>query len=594
MAAPERDEARAVLSDPRAPADEVYDARSEMQRQHRPLASDLIPPADVLRAIRFIEDGFAQQAMMKAQQAASVAQYPGRLREPPKRGMQSVWLDDMQIQLAGDFYEKGSSLNFDQLRAMVEQTPVLNAVVMTRVRQVQRFCAPSEDGGIGYEIRHVDRKHELSGEEEKAAKALTQFFRHCGWEFNPRRRKVLRRDNFPTFAAKFVRDSLTMDSSPVETEMKRNRDLGIDGFYAVDGATIRLCTEDGYEGDDEIFALQVVQGRIASAYTREELIYEVRNPRTDVRLAGYGLGETELLIRTVTGFLNAMTLNNSYFDQNSLPRGLLQLVGDYAEEDLEGFKRIWNGWVRGINNHWALPVLASRNKEGAATFTPFNAEANEMLFARWMTFLTSIMCAIYGMSPDEINFESFSSGKSALAGNDTEEKLASSKDKGLRPLLSFMENTFTDYIVNAFGEQYCFRWVGLDPEDEEKTWEAKKLIMTVDELRAEQGLQPHLDKNIGALPLNPTLIGPAMQLNHPPPEAPGTDFGGQGDGQDFGDEDQAPPGAELDKGQGVAPPEPQAPGSPQEGEFGGAARAREEGGADFGKALGAVIYNLGR
>ena len=28
-------------------------------------------------------------------------------------------------------------------------------------------------------------------------------------------------------------------------------------LYAVDGSTIRLCTEDGYEGDDEIFALQV-------------------------------------------------------------------------------------------------------------------------------------------------------------------------------------------------------------------------------------------------------------------------------------------------------------------------------------------------
>jgi hypothetical protein len=43
--------------------------------------------------------------------------------------------------------------------------------------------------------------------------------------------------------AKSVRDTLTMDAAPIETEFKRARDLGLDGFYAVDGASVRLCTE---------------------------------------------------------------------------------------------------------------------------------------------------------------------------------------------------------------------------------------------------------------------------------------------------------------------------------------------------------------
>src|SRR5690606_737434 len=100
-----------------------------------------------------------------------------------------------------------------------------------------------------------------------------------------------------------------MDAAPIETEFKRDRNLGIDGLYAVDGATIRLCTEEGYNGNDEIFALQVVQGQVRSAYTHDDLIYEPRNPRSDVLVAGYGMGEVELLVRVVTGFLNAMTLN---------------------------------------------------------------------------------------------------------------------------------------------------------------------------------------------------------------------------------------------------------------------------------------------
>ena len=582
-----RDDARAVLANPDAPASERYDAQAELQKAYRPLASELMPSDAVRGVIEWINNDWEERAALRKAEAMS---FPGRFREAPKRGMQSVFLDDVQIQVQGEFYEKGSAMGFDQLRAMVEQTPVLNAVVMTRVRQVQRFCAPSEDGGVGFEVRHVDPKHKLSTTEQESCKLLTSFFQHCGWEFNPRRRKQLKRDNFSTFAAKMVRDSLTMDSAPVETELKRDKELGIDGFYAIDGSTIRLCTEDGYEGDDEIFALQVIQGRIANAYTHETLVYEVRNPRADVRLGAYGLGETELLIRVVTGFLNAMAYNNAGFDMNSLPKGLLQLVGEYGPEDLDAFKRIWNSWTRGVNNAWSLPVLASRSPEGKATWTPFNIEHDEMVFARWMTFLTSIICAIYGMSPDEINFESFSAGKSSLSGSDTTEKLAESKDKGLRPLLSYMENTFTDYIVSSFGEKYCFRWVGLDPEDEEKTWEAKKLIMSLDELRAEQGLQPYGDPNIGKLPLNPTLIGPYMQINHPPPAPEGEDFGAEGEQPDFGDEDAAAAqdGAGLPAGAGGDEPDPEAPGAPQEGEVGGSGKE-----GSFGKALAAsVIYGV--
>ena len=592
-----RDDARAVLARPDAPAAEKYDAQQELQRMVSVMPSDMIPPQAVREAVAFINDSLADQSVMRKSINSTM---PGRVTPPPKRGMQSIYLDQMQIQVNGDYYEKGSSLGFDQLREMVTQTPILNAVVMTRIRQVSRFCGMSEDGGIGFEIRHVDKKHQLTGVEEESCKLLGKFFSNCGWEWNPRKRKGMRRDNFVTFMAKLVRDSLTMDAAPIETEMRRDKDMGIDGLYAVDGATIRLCTEEGYEDDDEIYALQVVQGNVATAYTRDQLIYEVRNPRSDVTMAGYGLGETELLIRTVTGFLNAMTLNTSYFDSNALPKGVLQIVGDYAQEDITGFKRIWNSWVKGVNNAWSLPVLVAKDSDSKAEFTPINSEVNEMLFARWMTFLTSIICAIYGMSPDEINFDSFSAGTSSLSGSDTEEKLAESKDKGLRPLLSYFENTLSDYVVSSFGDKYCFRWVGLDDEDADKAWEAAKLVSTVDEIRAQQGMKAHPNPDLGALPVNPTLIQPAMQLMHPqaqPQQPQGSDFGGQGDSQDFGDEDKGGGGQGGGQGPGDPngasgddTPDPDSPGGGMEGEFGGSP-ADDSG--SFGKAISAsAIYGL--
>ncbi|MDR3514884.1 MAG: phage portal protein [Azospirillaceae bacterium] len=500
------DDPRAIAFDAAAPADERFDASAELQQSYRPLTSALFPAEEVRHVVDAITADLEHQAMLSK---TRVIAFPGR-RPPPPQGMQSVLLDNVQVFAHGDYFDKPSPLGFDSLRAMVEQTPILNAVILTRIRQVSRFTQPSEDGGPGFEIRHGDLKHALTGDEQNRAQMLARFFQHCGWEFNPRRRKLLRRDSFSQFTAKLVRDSLTLDAAPIETELKQDPRQGIDGLYAVDGATIRLCTEEGYQGDDRIFAVQVIQGRICTAYTHDDLIYEVRNPRTDVRLAGYGLGETELLIRVVTGFLNAMTVNIKGFSDNAMPRGLLHLSGDYSQEDLAAFKRYWNAMVKGVNNAWSLPVMVSKDQESRASFQKFGVEFDEMYFAKWMTFLTSMICAVYGMAPDEINFESFSAQHSALAGRDTAEKLADGRDKGLRPLMAYLEALFTDFVVGCFDETLVFRWVGLDVDDDAQQWEARKLILTLDELRAEKGYQP-LGHPLGSAPLNPALVPAWME-----------------------------------------------------------------------------------
>nr|WP_281719965.1 phage portal protein [Nitrosomonas nitrosa] len=491
-----------------APKDERYDAQLELQKSHLPTAlSDLIPSPAIQPVIDYILENLQEQEMMKALRKPNVIPFPSKAIKEKRPGMQSVYLDDMQVSVMGHYYDKPGVFSFDSMRAMVEQTPILNSVIMTRIRQVQRFCRIQESGrGPGFEIKIKDREAEVTDANRQSIQLMQNFMLNCGWEAKPRQRMRLKRDDFSSFVAKLVRDSLTMDSMAIETEYKRDKSLGLDGLYAVDGSTIRLCTEDGYEGDDEIYALQVVQGRIRTAYTYDDLIYVPRNPRTDVLTGGYGLAETELLIRVVTGFLNAMTYNLKYFDSNAIPKGLLHLSGNYSEKDLAAFKRYWNAMVKGINNAWTLPVMVSKDQESRAAFESFGVEVNEMMFSKWMTFLASIICAIYGISPDEINFESFSASRSSLSGSDTEEKLANSKDSGLRPLLTYLENIFSDFIIQDFSEQYLFRWTGLDEEDEEKRHELRKTVLKVNELRAQEGYDP-VEESWGEAPVNPALLG---------------------------------------------------------------------------------------
>lgn len=522
--------AQSIAFSSTAPQDERSDALGELQKTHMPTASELLPSDAMKEVIAGIEAGYEEAAFRKAINA-NVVPFPSKYSKEKKPGMQSVQLDDWSISIQGDYWERPSALGFDSMRAMVEQTPVLNAVIMTRVRQVQRFCRVSEtDTSLpGFDIRHIDRKHQLSKSEQDSINLLNRFMSNCGWEFSARKRKALRRDSFSQFMGKAVRDTMSMDSVGIETEWKRDKSKGLEGFYLVDGATVRLCTENGYRGDDELFAIQVVGGLVRTAYTFEDLIYDPRNPRSDVGAAGYGLSETELLVRVVTGFLNAMSVNAKGFDSNSIPKGMLHLSGNYSQQDIDAFKRYWKSMVSGVNNAWTLPVMVSKDQESKASFEKFGVDFDEMHFSKWMTFLTSLICAIYGMSPAEINFDSFTAGStSALAGSDTEEKLAASKDSGLRPLLSYFENLFTDYIVSDFSDKFVFRWAGLDLEDADKKHELKKLILTVDELRAEEGYEKHPEPALGAAPVNPSLIGPYMQsMQSDQPGAPG-DESGQG------------------------------------------------------------------
>lgn len=510
------DDARLIAFDESAPAGERLDAQTVLAKSTMPTAmSDLIPKSELQPVIDWITTRYDDEQMTKSLSRSNVIPFPSQAAEKRQPGMQSVYLDDMQLTVMGDYYERPSVFTFDSMRAMVEQTPILNAVIMTRIRQVSRFCKVTDADTPGFQIKLRENGKTASKAEQQEIQTFQSFFLNSGWEENPRKRIKLKRDHFAAFMAKLVRDSLTMDSMPIETEFKRNRDLGMDGMYAVDGSTIRLCTEQGYQGDDEIFALQVIQGRIRAAYTHDDLIYIPRNPRTDVLSAGYGLSETELLIRVVTGFLNAFSYNTKYFDSNAIPKGILHLSGNYTESDINGFKRYWNAMVKGVANWWTLPVLVSKDQESAAKFENLNAAVDEMMFSKWMTFLTSIICAIYGMDPGEINFEAFSTGKSTLSGSDTEEKLANSKDSGLEPILSYFENIFTDYVVSDFSMKYCFGWTGREQDDKKQSFEEVKLCNTVNELRSTRG-EEKITQAWGDAPLNPTLLAVWQAENQPP------------------------------------------------------------------------------
>lgn len=404
----------------------------------------------------------------------------------------------------GGYWERPTGFTFEHCRALVEHMPTIQGIILRCQRQASLFLRTYERGRERYfEVRRSDDNDPGQGRRGKEEMALEQFLLHSGWERDPIRMARLGREPMTTTVSKAIRDLLTYGAWAMETVNVRNGRM-IDGYHTIDASTIRLASEQGYNGDDEVIAVQVVNGSAVTAYTHNDLVYTLLDPRSDVRSGGYGYAPPEMLVKVATGWLNAMSYNIAGFDRNSIPKGLLTVIGSYDQKQAAAFKRQWNAMVSGIDNRWKLPVLFSDTKEGGAEFTKFGVEHDEMYFAKYLIWLQSLIALIYGMHPIVIHSESFSAGKSSLSGSDSTEALAESRDTGLEPRMNLIEDTFSNRILSRIHPDYVMRVQGLRPTDAAWDHEGMKLTMSVKQLKQRLGIEV-LNQPWEDAPLNPNL-----------------------------------------------------------------------------------------
>jgi hypothetical protein len=159
----------------------------------------------------------------------------------------------------------------------------------------------------------------------------------------------------------------------------------------------------------------------------------------------------------------------------------------------------------------------------------------DMEYSAWVDWLTKHACAMYRMDPVEINFKFGNEGQSSgLQESSNKEKVVESKERGLRPLLRFLEDQFNKYLIWPVNESFEFAFVGLDAQTHDQVADLNqkrvKTILTVDELRAEEDLPP-LPDGKGEIILDPTFLQWA-QIKE------GGDEGMPGEEDDYDDADE--------------------------------------------------------
>ncbi|MCD0168034.1 phage portal protein [Deinococcus sp. 23YEL01] len=506
----------------------------------------------------------------------------------PRRGVAMSQIEVGGESKPGLLLQRPVGLSFEQLRAVTKANPIIGLIINTRIRQVQRFLRqPAFEYEPGFDFRFKDRKRAVQPEDAERFAWHRRYLMACGAEFDPRKRRALQRDNLHEFVAKHLRDSLTLDAAPVE--YVNTRTGRVHGFNAVDGAKVFLTDpnagmEDDYSGPAEfnaltgrtsfgdprnIIAVYAQAGEPRALYTHMDLLYPVRNRTAEEEAYGYGIAEPETILNVSTAWLNAFTLNARNISDNSIPRGILSILGDYQDEDIATLKANWMAQLRGANNRFRVPMMFGTPEQGAGIeFIPTGAQVDDALFSRWMTLLVAITCSTYLIDPAEIAFEGFTAGgASTLSGSDTEAKLTSSADKGLHTLLSWCGSTLGE-IVEVVDDEVEFYWSGLEVTKED--YQAREqTTMLFGEVRERNGMS-----NDGISPL--VLQAPAsvagqaymadmqhqQQMEAMAQQA--AQAGQDGQGSPGGQDDQGSDAQGQDPGQdSTTPDHPEHPTGPQ-------------------------------
>jgi hypothetical protein len=460
----------------------------QMRTIEKAIRSD--SPDDILRA---------QKALNTIQQKENQAMQP-----------KAFFIDPLEFNSNLGYKDKSFSLSYTTLKRM-SKTPIINSIIKTRKNQVADFAEPQENKySTGFVVRKKSKngvEQKMDNKDKRIAFAITDFLLKGGnvgeWEH----------DDFDTFIRKIVDDSLTYDQ--MTFEIMRNRRGKVESFVATDAATFRMANsffakdydipyfsnDKGLWGQDKSdygpkikgyypAYVQVYQNVKVSEFYPWELCFGIRNPSTSIFANGYGCSELEELINVVTSLLWGDEYNRRFFSQGSAPKGMLRVKGAVNETALQQFKQQWQSMITGVMQSWKTPVV---NQD--VEWIDLQKNNRDMEYSSWMEYLIKIACAIFNMDPIEIGWDiSRSSGRNGLFEGGQEKRLQNSKDKGLYPLLKFLQRKINKYIVEQIHPDYEFVFMGLNgiTIDQELDLDIKKVqaFATINEIREKYEMKP--------------------------------------------------------------------------------------------------------
>lgn len=429
------------------------------------------------------------QAIMKAQV------YLDNQKSKVQQGLTRAYMfDPYNAQFTGEGYKRDTKkTSFDVLKK-VGSLHIAKMVKKTRIDQVKNFLNFTLDKQKeGFTICRkrglFDEEKDLSPADKKEVERIVKFMENSKLpienqkigkiSFDPSKWDIF--DDLDEFISKILDDSLTYDQ--LAFELQRNRRFELVSYKAIDAATIRLLDtidprfwQDGEKKWDlqlgylpryaQVWGSEIQKNPLTNeqiVYYPWELGFAVRNASTDIFKNGYGESELETLVQIITWILYGMEYNGNFFKNGSNPRGFVNIKsGMGGQDNLNDFRETWRHMMTGSQNSHKLAVFEGVDLQ----WVDLHTSNKDMEFNSWIEFLMVMFCAVYTIDPSEMGWN-FRQASQIFGQDGQKQRLEHSREKGLKPLLSFLQKVITKYIVSEINAEFEFKFTGVDLEDEE-------------------------------------------------------------------------------------------------------------------------------
>lgn len=373
---------------------------------------------------------------------------------------------------------QGEALTYDHLRAFADNYDLLRIIIETRKDQMAK---------LPWVIRLKDKPNTDADEalvHDARCEELTNFFAFPDKEHS-----------WDAWLRMLLEDLLVIDAPVVYT--RRTRGGEVYAVEPIDGATIKrvldiygrtpLPPEAAYQ--------QILKGLPAVNYTRDELIYLPRNPRTH---KVYGFSPVEQIVTTINIALRRQAHQLGFYTDGSTPDLIFQVPAEWTPEQIKRFEDYWNSLLSG-NIH-----ERRKTRFVPQGVTPFDTKDKAMKdeYDEW---IARIVCFAFSISPQAFVKEM----NRATAQTAQEAALA----EGLAPLMLWVKSLMDRIIQQVFGYlDIEFKW---DTEESAKPKEQAEIdkiyvdakVLHPDEVRAErfnmQPMDPALRSSLNPAPLLP-------------------------------------------------------------------------------------------
>jgi SPP1 gp7 family putative phage head morphogenesis protein len=222
-------------------------------------------------------------------------------------------------------------------------------------------------------------------------------------------------------------------------------------------------------------------------FGKKEIIWFERNPRTDDI---YGRSPVQVLAETIQTLIYSIEHNLEYFNDNSIPKGVLALEGSDADE-IDAFKDQWvqqqlkkdseGNWKKSFHN---IPIVGKK-----PDFVRFQLTNSELELLEGQKWWAKMVWACFGVTSVELGYTEDSKG---LANQIVQSNVF--RKRSVYPLLRLEEYKINQEIISEFEyDDIEFKFILFDVEEETKRAAFYKLqldagIRTINEIRQDEGL----------------------------------------------------------------------------------------------------------